>query len=446
MEETVDLVRCAREDADGAHDGVRFGIERSGALPGEAEATHQAQRVGPGLGVERDHQAVGPGHGRVERHAPVQGLDEVHVGLAQAGHELGGERGTRGAEKAVGQRDDGVDIPVRRRLELAVLLQQIPTAAADGLQQPEADVALSVGRGVDERGVDQPAQELDDIQLLLARLGEQGRGQVEVERLGDDGQAPQPALEVGRQWLVGRMEGGADAAMAVRRPTRPAEQVQLVLQRRQQLRRAEHPGAGRGELDGERHAVEPADQPGDVARHHVVRQGLRPRVGGPVEEQLDRRRDRSAVGVVVPWQLERSHREHPLAFDTQRHPAGGQHPTGRVVADEGGDERGGPDQVGLTVVDHQEHGLLVAEVLERLNGVEPELAGDDLVQRLGLGDSVQLHEPHPAGIPALLAGGHLQRQPGLADAARADQRDDGVVDQQLADQLRLACPAEERRA
>ena len=149
--------------------------------------------------------------------------------------------------------------------------------------------------------------------------------------------------------------------------------------------------------------------------------------------------------MVVPWQLERSHREHPLAFDTQRHPAGGQHPTGRVVADEGGDERGGPDQVGLTVVDHQEHGLLVAEVLERLNGVEPELAGDDLVQRLGLGDSVQLHEPHPAGIPALLAGGHLQRQPGLADAARADQRDDGVVDQQLADQLRLACPAEERR-
>ena len=111
-----------------------------------------------------------------------------------------------------------------------------------------------------------------------------------------------------------------------------------------------------------------------------------------------------------------------------------------VVADEGGDERGGPDQVGLTVVDHQQHGLLVAEILERLNGVEPELARlNDLVQRLGLGDAVQLHEPHPAGIPALLAGRHLQRQPGLADAARADQCDDGVVDQQVADQLRLVC-------
>ena len=437
------------KDADGAHDSVRFGIERSGALPGEAEATHQAQRVGPGLGVERDHQAVGPRRGRVERHAPVQGLDEVHVGLAQAGHELGGERGTRGAEKALAvSATTESDIPVRSRRSSSPGLSNTYPPQRPALGPHSGPGVLHVPRAsavvLDARGPRASRASRARIHPAPPRpIRRAGWWPVEVDGSVTTARRRSPAGSGGAvaHRTIGRWRGCCDGGPSAdpaggASPARPPG--------REQLRRAEHPGAGRGELDGERHAVEPVDQPGDVARHHVVRQGLRPR--GAARS----RNNWTAAETAAPsGSSSRGSSSGPTG--NTRSPST---PNGtRLVASTDGPgrrrrgwrraRRPGPGRTHSC----RPPGARAA----RLRGtgspqrLEPELAGDDLVQRLGLGDSVQLHEPHPAGIPPCWPR-PLPAPAGSSDAARADQRDDGVVDQQLADQLRLACPAEERRA
>ena len=60
------------------------------------------------------------------------------------------------------------------------------------------------------------------------------------------------------------------------------------------------------------------------------------------------------------------------------------------------------------------------------------------------GTGRQIHEPHPVGPPRDLAPGKLQREPRLADAARAGQRHQARPAQRLADPFEVARPADQR--
>ena len=63
----------------------------------------------------------------------------------------------------------------------------------------------------------------------------------------------------------------------------------------------------------------------------------------------------------------------------------------------------------------------------------------------GSASSAKLHQPDAVAIRIHHFGGHLQREPGLADAADADQRQQPGARQQPLDLDQLPLAADERR-
>ncbi len=198
-----------------------------------------------------------------------------------------------------------------------------------------------------------------------------------------------------------------------------AQQREPVLQAAVNLLDRHGPHPGRGELDGQRQAVKPADDAG----HGLLGQpDAGPRGDRPLAEQLRR---------VAHLQL--AEQVDALGGDRERRAAGGQHAqVGRGRDQEGGEFRGRLDQVLAVVQDQQARRLPEPlrdprpDVGSLLGGQGP--AGADRVTDaedgpdfdrdiLGLGDAGQLdHVHHRLGrIP-----GQRVRQPRLAQTARAD--------------------------
>ena len=127
-----------------------------------------------------------------------------------------------------------------------------------------------------------------------------------------------------------------------------AEEPEPFVEVVEDLRGAEGAHPRRGQLDRERHPVEPARDLGD--RHEITVVQLDPGVGGdgPFREQPCGGGGR-AVG--VQWR----NRFALLAFDAERLPAGREHPQrGRGVEQSLDQRRGRLEQV-LAVVDDQQH-------------------------------------------------------------------------------------------
>ena len=116
------------------------------------------------------------------------------------------------------------------------------------------------------------------------------------------------------------------------------------------------PRPGRGELDGERHAVDRAADAGHAFEGGVV--GV-VRRAQPFEEQLAGG-CRAGVGA-LGGQEQRFERHHELAVDVQRHPARGQHGQLRAVDEQVVDELGDRIEDVLAVVEQQQHPAVAAE-------------------------------------------------------------------------------------
>ena len=147
-------------------------------------------------------------------------------------------------------------------------------------------------------------------------VGADRLGGRQVAAAGEHRQPFEDALLVVEEQLVAPVDDGAQRLLAGQRGARPAgQQAEPIVEPSGDLRERERPGAGGGQLDGERQPVEPG---ADVGDHLVVVVGeLERRAGGlgPGDEE--------AHGVVG---RERRHRPDGLAADAQPLAAGGEEP------------------------------------------------------------------------------------------------------------------------
>ena len=215
---------------------------------------------------------------------------------------------------------------------------------ADRLQQP---VRLLAGLGDHERLVDQRAHVLQHVERVDLVVARDRLGRVEGEATGEHRQPIEHrALGVGQQ-LVGPVDRGLQRLVARHRGAAPAgEHPEPLVEPLEDLGRRDGPGPGRGQLDGERDAVEPAAQLDHGRRRRRVERELGPRRPRPGDEELDR----VAVGIG----RQRRDRHHPFGRDAEAFTARGDHPhVGRAGRDRVHDRRDARDQV-LAVVDHQQ--------------------------------------------------------------------------------------------
>jgi len=210
---------------------------------------------------------------------------------------------------------------------------------------------------------------------------------------------------------------------------------------------------GGGQLDGQRHPVQP---PAD--RHHqragLLASGhagaLRP---GPVDEQrhrVGRVRRRGAV-VTGSGQRQRRHPVNGLPADAERLSAGGQQMHPRAAPqDRVGGLGAAVDQV-LAVVQHDQDVLRGQRIDQgpgdrpaRLPG-DPQRPGNRRRHRVLAGDRRELHQPHPVTGSVQHLGGHLQAQPGLATPPGPGQGDQARGLHQRPDLCQLPAAADEPR-
>ena len=241
----------------------------------------------------------------------------------------------------------------------------------DGLQEPVADL-VAAALGHDEGLVDELADELEPVRVTVPGApADDPDGGVDVEAVGEHRQRAQRRLLGTGQQVVAPIQRGAQRLLAGRsRAGTAGQQREAVAEPSRYLSDAEHPQSSRGQLEGQRDALQPAADLGDDGRV-VLRQGeLRTRLTGTIAEQLDRlrgshvsRRARRLVG-----HRKGRHRNRDLAGQPEQLPAGGEHPDALSVPQDGLDE--GRDRVEdvLAVVEQQQRvtaGQVPADLLDR---------------------------------------------------------------------------------
>ncbi|MGQ0575647.1 MAG: hypothetical protein ACT4RN_15810, partial [Pseudonocardia sp.] len=221
------------------------------------------------------------------------------------------------------------------------------------------------------------------------------------------------------------------------------EQPEAVVQLGQHLLDGERAGAGRGQLQGQRHPVQAPADPGDRRGRLAVGVGLR----GTGEEQPGgveaRQRGRVGVGGRHP---QRRHPPRRLALDADRLAARGEHPYRRRLPQQPVGRPGDRLQHVLAVVQH-EQAPMPRQVREHrvgpaLHAQHPGQRVDD--ERPGR-ERGQLDPPHAVRVLARRGGGDPLRQPGLAAPAGAGEGEQARPGQQLGGPVEVA-PASDERA
>ena len=203
----------------------------------------------------------------------------------------------------------------------------------------------------------------------------------------------------------------------------------MALQPRGQLSRAQSRAPGRGQLDGQRDAVQPDAHLRDRGR--VVRRQLKSGTGrtGPGREQQPGLRRGDRRGRAAGRQPQRRHRDDQLTGNIQAFPAGGQEPHPPAPGNQRGHQARRRLQDVLAVIQHHQQ-LTAGQRADQPGGrgrriplghaQGPRDAGRD--QRR-IGERGQLDQPGAVAEAGLGQRRHPQRQPGLAAPARAGQRD-----------------------
>ena len=161
----------------------------------------------------------------------------------------------------------------------------------DGLQQPETPTEPA---GLDEqhRPLDQlPQQVVDSGEVRSAtvpvgRVGGNAAGGRDVERPGEDRQPPEEDLLGSGEQVVGPPDGGPQRPVPFGAgPAATGQQLQAIAEPGHQIRRGEGSAARRGQLDGQRDAVQATADLLDIGPGggRIERHADRPR---PLVEQL----------------------------------------------------------------------------------------------------------------------------------------------------------------
>ena len=150
---------------------------------------------------------------------------------------------------------------------------------AQRVQQP---VAVMAGAG-DHRLFDQRRQQLQRRVQTLTSDAQRG---VEIETARKCPESGEERPLVARQQLEAPVDRAAQRLLALGDGGSTIDQQpEAVLESRTDRSRAEHVGAGGGELDRQRKAVESDAHRGDVSSHRVVDVEVRPHCGRPVDEE-----------------------------------------------------------------------------------------------------------------------------------------------------------------
>ena len=199
---------------------------------------------------------------------------------------------------------------------------------ADGLQQRVPD--RRVGLDLHERFVGQAGQQAGDRPRRQRLAPGDPFSHLKVESPAQHRQASQQASFGVTEQLITPGHQGLERAVPSRPGGAAGKQPRVAFQAGSELYGSERRAPGRGQLDGQRHAIEPGAHLGDRGR--VVR-GQRERGArraGPDDEQAARLGRGDRPGRAVLRQPQRRHGEDEFAGHVQAFPAGGQdaHPGG----------------------------------------------------------------------------------------------------------------------
>ena len=207
-----------------------------------------------------------------------------------------------------------------------------------------------------------------------------------------------------------------------------------------------HPA--RRQLQRERQAVERGHDAGDGGRRPLVQLEPGMHRSGSLGEETDGV-ERSRVDGIVRRDRHGLHREALLARDLERHATRHEdRETGRTV-EQLPHDRCGLDHL-LHVVQHQQQPTITEMRLQRLGRVLSRLAtnlerrGDLGQHHRGVGHGAQVDEERALRESIQHLRGHVDRQPGLAGATRADQRHQASLPEHLLEPRDLIGAADER--
>jgi hypothetical protein len=268
---------------------------------------------------------------------------------------------------------------------------------ADGLQQRIADHRAVVD--LHERLAGQAGQQPGD-RLRRQRLAPGDPfGHLQVESAAQH-------RKPGQQAPFGRTEqviapGHQRLERAV--PSRPGgaagQQAWVALQAGRELRGPERRAPGRGQFDGQRHAVQPGAHLGDRGR---VAFGQRePGAGraGPGHEQASGLRRGNRPGRTISRQAQRRHGEDELARHIQALPAGSQDADPAALPGQHHHHPAGRSQDVLAVVQHNQQltaGQRPHHARHRVRGIlfrDAQRLGDGRGNQRGIGQGGQLDQP-----------------------------------------------------
>ena len=257
---------------------------------------------------------------------------------------------------------------------------------------------------------------------VLAVEARQSAGGDHIERPGEHSELFEQLALVLAEEVVGPSDRLGHAAVA-RRPAEPRsiEHVSALPEACGDLGRTHRACSRSGDLEREREPVQPPAQVHDGIEVAAV--DVHPGLPGAFEEQLHRR-PHQRIGGADRRHFERRQRDHGLAGQLQRRPAGGQH--GRLLADleDAPDRAGRRLQEVLAVVDQEQHLAIAGRVQQRLERLEAELRRERARDSVGIVDA---GEVHAARTEREAIRGPRHRFVGecrLADTARPDHRDE----------------------
>ena len=215
-------------------------------------------------------------------------------------------------------------------------------------------------------------------------------------------------------------------------PSRPGgaagQQARVALQPGGELCRPERRAPGRGQLDSQRHAVQPGAHVRDRSRVTRGQRERGARRAGPGHEQAPGLRRGHRADRPVLGQFQRRHGEDEFARHVQAFPAGGHDADPGALPGQHDHQPGSRSQDVLAVVQHDQQlagRQRPHDTRHRVGGIsfrDPQRLGDGRRNERRIGEGGQLDQPR-AVLEA--AGGQRrrpQRQPGLTAPSRAGQR------------------------
>ena len=271
----------------------------------------------------------------------------------------------------------------------------------------------------------------------------------EVDAAGEHRQRAEQRLVALGQGPVGPFDRVPQRAVAgVRRGAPGLQQVEGPVEAGGQVAERQGPHPAGGQLQRQGQPVQAPDQVGDHGG--VVGPRLPPRPAAPgVGEERRHRGDPGDVGPAGLGHGQRAQAQDVLGGQAERLAGRGQHrQVGAGVDQPAGDLPGGVHDV-LAVVEDEERPADGQGVPGRVqDGValdpQAERGGQGAGDQAGLLDLGQLdHVGGPAGLGGV--GRDLQRQPGLAHPARADDGDQPLAGDPVAEGRQVVLPPHQRR-